>query len=70
MNLHEIVSVEAALALAQVVFIDMRTPAEFSKGHIPGAYNLPLFENEEEKRSNSPQFRSRVSDFRRLHRRA
>lgn len=26
---------------------DVRTPAEFSKGHIPGAQNLPLFSNEE-----------------------
>ena len=27
--------------------IDVRSPAEFEKGHIPGAINLPLFENEE-----------------------
>jgi tRNA 2-selenouridine synthase len=27
--------------------IDVRTPAEFSDGHIPGAHNLPLFTNEE-----------------------
>ncbi len=26
---------------------DVRTPAEFGKGHIPGAFNLPLFSNEE-----------------------
>lgn len=26
---------------------DVRTPAEFEKGHIPGAINLPLFTNEE-----------------------
>lgn len=29
------------------VIIDVRTPVEFSKGHIPGAVNLPLFTNEE-----------------------
>jgi tRNA 2-selenouridine synthase len=29
------------------VLIDVRTPAEFAKGHIPGAINLPLFTNEE-----------------------
>ncbi len=29
------------------VLIDVRTPAEFTKGHIPGAINLPLFSNEE-----------------------
>ncbi|PLX07588.1 MAG: tRNA 2-selenouridine(34) synthase MnmH [Marinilabiliales bacterium] len=27
--------------------IDVRTPAEFEKGHIPGAVNIPLFTNEE-----------------------
>ncbi|SDD62615.1 tRNA 2-selenouridine(34) synthase MnmH [Niabella drilacis] len=26
---------------------DVRTPAEFAQGHIPGAVNLPLFSNEE-----------------------
>jgi tRNA 2-selenouridine synthase len=29
------------------VLLDVRTPAEFAIGHIPGAYNLPLFSNEE-----------------------
>lgn len=27
--------------------VDVRTPAEFAQGHIPGAFNLPLFSNEE-----------------------
>lgn len=27
--------------------LDVRTPAEFAKAHIPSAYNLPLFTNEE-----------------------
>ncbi len=27
--------------------IDVRTPAEFELGHIPGAFNIPLFSNEE-----------------------
>jgi tRNA 2-selenouridine synthase len=27
--------------------IDVRTPAEFAHAHIPGAYNIPLFTNEE-----------------------
>ena len=30
-----------------VALIDVRTPAEFEKGHIPGAFNIPLFSNEE-----------------------
>jgi tRNA 2-selenouridine synthase len=29
------------------VLLDVRTPAEFAQGHIPGARNLPLFSNEE-----------------------
>lgn len=28
-------------------FIDVRSPAEFQEGHIPGAYNVPLFSDEE-----------------------
>lgn len=31
----------------QIPIIDVRTPAEFEKGNIPGAFNLPLFSNEE-----------------------
>ncbi|MDO3642438.1 tRNA 2-selenouridine(34) synthase MnmH [Mucilaginibacter sp. L3T2-6] len=30
-----------------VALIDVRTPAEFAQGHVPGAYNIPLFSNEE-----------------------
>jgi len=29
------------------VLLDVRTPAEFAQGHIPGARNLPLFSDEE-----------------------
>lgn len=32
---------------APVSLIDVRTPAEFEHGHIPGAFNVPLFSNEE-----------------------
>ncbi|MAT53446.1 MAG: tRNA 2-selenouridine(34) synthase MnmH [Saprospirales bacterium] len=32
---------------AQRVILDVRTPAEFEQGHIPGASNMPLFTNEE-----------------------
>jgi tRNA 2-selenouridine synthase len=31
----------------QVTLIDVRTPAEFEQGHIPGAFNIPIFTNEE-----------------------
>jgi len=32
---------------SSVVLIDVRTPAEFKQGHVPGAFNIPLFSNEE-----------------------
>jgi len=31
----------------QTPVIDVRSPAEFKKGHIPGAFNIPLFSDEE-----------------------
>ncbi len=31
----------------RVPLADVRTPAEFIRGHIPGAFNIPLFNNEE-----------------------
>ncbi|MBS1661997.1 MAG: tRNA 2-selenouridine(34) synthase MnmH, partial [Bacteroidetes bacterium] len=33
--------------LPPIPIADVRTPAEFAQGHIPGAFNLPLFSNEE-----------------------
>jgi tRNA 2-selenouridine synthase len=32
---------------ARPVVIDVRTPAEYAHGHIPGAVNMPLFSNDE-----------------------
>lgn len=32
---------------ANQAVLDVRTPAEFEAGHIPGAINMPLFENDE-----------------------
>jgi tRNA 2-selenouridine synthase len=32
---------------SQIALIDVRTPAEFEHGHVPGAFNVPLFSNEE-----------------------
>ncbi|MDF9801132.1 tRNA 2-selenouridine synthase [Catalinimonas alkaloidigena] len=31
----------------QLPIIDVRSPAEFASGHIPGAHNIPLFDNRE-----------------------
>lgn len=33
--------------LENTTLLDVRTPTEFDKGHIPGAINFPLFSNEE-----------------------
>jgi len=30
-----------------IPLIDVRTPLEFAQGHVPGAFNLPIFSNEE-----------------------
>ncbi|MDE3124423.1 MAG: tRNA 2-selenouridine(34) synthase MnmH [Bacteroidota bacterium] len=44
----EAIHIETFLALAQKhPVIDVRSPAEFEHAHIPNAYNLPLFTNEE-----------------------
>ncbi len=32
---------------SELPLLDVRTPAEFERGHIPGALNFPLFSNEE-----------------------
>ncbi len=31
----------------EIPLVDVRTPAEFAHGHIPGAFNIPLFSDEE-----------------------
>jgi len=41
-NIHELLKLDGSVAL-----IDVRTPAEYAHGRIPGAYNLPIFSNEE-----------------------
>ncbi|HZR03141.1 MAG TPA: rhodanese-like domain-containing protein, partial [Burkholderiales bacterium] len=37
--------VKAALDDPSVVLVDARTPAEYAKGHIPGAINIPFTDN-------------------------
>ncbi len=39
--------IEETLNLPQTLYIDVRSPAEFSIGHIPSAINIPIFSNEE-----------------------
>lgn len=44
------ISIGEFLSLArQYPVLDVRSPAEFKHAHIPGAYNLPLFSDEERK---------------------
>lgn len=38
---------EDALNKNNVIFVDTRSPSEFLQGHIPGARNLPILEDEE-----------------------
>jgi len=45
--IHRIESDELIKIQDTVPVADVRTPAEFEKGHIPGASNLPLFSNEQ-----------------------
>ncbi|HEY4289054.1 MAG TPA: tRNA 2-selenouridine(34) synthase MnmH [Puia sp.] len=45
--IHPIESDELIKIRDTVPVADVRTPAEFEKGHIPGASNLPLFSNEQ-----------------------
>ncbi len=39
--------IKEALKLENPVFIDLRSPLEYSKGTIPGAVNIPLFDDRE-----------------------
>jgi len=46
--MSNIITVEAFLKKAKTIpVVDVRTPAEFEQGHLPGAINLPIFTNEE-----------------------
>jgi tRNA 2-selenouridine synthase len=46
----DLIQIERFLSLsAKFPVIDVRSPAEFFQGHIPGAINIPLFDDEERK---------------------
>jgi len=44
--------VKAALDDPNIVLVDARTPAEYAKGHIPGAINIPFTDNAAANRPN------------------
>lgn len=41
------ITYEESLKLKNPLYIDVRSPAEYAEDHIPGAINLPIFDNEE-----------------------
>ena len=44
----KILSIEELLPLTDTIpLIDVRSPGEYELAHIPGAYNIPIFDNEE-----------------------
>ncbi len=45
--MNKILPRELLAQKASLPLFDVRTPAEFERGHIPGAINLPLFSNDE-----------------------
>jgi len=48
MNLSEKVNIDSfILRDANIPIVDVRSPGEFEHAHIPGAYSIPLFTNDE-----------------------
>ncbi len=45
--MHKTILIEESLDLPQTLYIDVRSPGEFSIGHIPSAINIPIFSDEE-----------------------
>jgi len=41
------ITIAEALELPNSLFIDVRSPAEYAEAHIPGAINIPIFEDDE-----------------------
>lgn len=48
--MHEDIEIEEALQLTRVSFVDVRSPREYQYDTIPGAVNVPLFDDEERHR--------------------
>jgi len=48
--IHAISAEEFLLTIETTPCFDLRSPAEYERGHIPGAVNIPLFDNEERTR--------------------
>jgi len=50
MNSQQVDAGEFIARLLIMPVIDVRSPAEYRQGHVPGAYNIPLFDDEERKK--------------------
>jgi tRNA 2-selenouridine synthase len=44
---HETVTIKEALNLPNTIFLDIRSESEYAEDHIPGAVNIPLFDDKE-----------------------
>ena len=47
MSAQSIEAPQFLLLAKEQVLLDVRSPGEFAQGHIPGAVNLPLFDDDE-----------------------
>lgn len=45
--MENIINIAEALNLPNPLFVDLRSPIEFAEAHIPGALNIPIFEDDE-----------------------
>jgi len=45
--MYNTINIDEALRLADACFFDMRSPLEYAEGSIPGAVNVPIFDNAE-----------------------
>lgn len=45
--MYKTINIDEALWLADACFFDMRSPLEYAEGSIPGAVNVPIFDNAE-----------------------
>lgn len=51
---------EALYREGEVLFLDVREPAEFEKGHIPGAVNIPMKQVAQKISQTAPDKESRI----------
>ena len=44
--MHKTVDFESSKIFDNPIYIDVRSPAEYIKGHIPNSINIPIFTDE------------------------